>query len=103
MIAELADRAVYPPIKIFPSGCTASDDTEPPVAGINRMSSVPSGLSRAMPLRGYPLRLLKKPPTRISPVRLHGQRSHPSVRTRVEAVQPALPEHERSKGVRKAR
>src|SRR5713226_643916 len=61
-----------PPMRIFPSDCTATACTWPiaPLAcglGLKEVSSEPSAFRRAMPSRAVPLMLLNEPNTMILP------------------------------------
>ena len=67
-----ASSVKWPPTRIFPSGCTASANTESFAPGLKVVSSEPSALSRPMRLRGVvpvppPPSVVKSPPTRILP------------------------------------
>ena len=55
------------PTRIFPSACTASDNTQLSAPGLNPLSRVPSAFRRPMYLRVCPPSVVKPPPTRIFP------------------------------------
>ena len=56
-----------PPSKIFPSDCTAIDETVLFVFGLKPVSSVPSAFRRAMPMRVTPPTVVNCPPSKIFP------------------------------------
>ena len=83
-----------PPSRIFPSLCKTILKTKelPLTLALKAVSSVPLALRRAMPLRGVPKTVLKKPPIRIFPsgCTTTVDKYYSVVRVRIETIKRGL-------------